>query len=385
MIGSSSTHRSLAKSAAPLAGIAIVLALAAPPAAAQSRLLVTEIAVAPTAGEFIEVYNPNGFAVDLSRYHLTDATFAAGGDFYYNVVQGRGGGGIFGDFHARFPDGASIGPGEFVTVALAGSAAYFSVHLEEPDFELWEDFVLPDAVPDMVEATPGSIADQGDLGDSGEICILYYWDGASDLVTDVDYVQWGGKDEAVDKTGVSRDGPDTDGVASAYRDDTSIVDQASLLGTLASGESWQRRTLSEGRERNAGGNGAAGDDETSELLRQTFVAASMTPGGPTPDLLRLQIPRAPCGSPSTWTVDGADPFEVVLIIIGLGEALTPFCLVEATDVDLVGGPAYLVPLPADAEGRLELDVVPPCGLGALHVQALGRSPCRFSNDVVVSS
>ena len=45
---------------------------------------------------------------------------------------------------------------------------------------------------------------------SGEVVILYTWDGASDLVQDIDYAVWGDKVEGVDKSGVGVDGPDAD-------------------------------------------------------------------------------------------------------------------------------------------------------------------------------
>jgi len=84
------------------------------------NVLLSEIVVTPTGGEFIEIHNPTGVSIDLSDVYLTDATFAGGGTYYYNIVTGsNAGGGSFGDFHARFPDGASIGAGEFQTVALA--------------------------------------------------------------------------------------------------------------------------------------------------------------------------------------------------------------------------------------------------------------------------
>ena len=84
------------------------------PAQAQGgdTLLLSEIVVTPTEGEFVEIHNPTGSTIDLSDVYLTDATFAGGGTFYYNIVTGtNAGGGGFSDFHARFPDGASIGPG----------------------------------------------------------------------------------------------------------------------------------------------------------------------------------------------------------------------------------------------------------------------------------
>ena len=188
------------------------------------RLLLSELVVTPTGGEYVEIFNPNGFAVDLSDVYLTDATFAPGGVFYYNVVTGAdAGGGGFSDFHARFPDGAQIGAGEFQTVALAGSDAFFAEYGVDPDYELYEDSGAADAIPDMREALPGSVNGQGGLTNSGEVAVLYFWDGASDLVTDLDYVVWGDKDEAVDKTGVAIDGPDADLDATAYQADTAVA------------------------------------------------------------------------------------------------------------------------------------------------------------------
>ena len=70
------------------------------------HLVVSEFAVTPTAGEFIEIHNPTTAAVSLTDVYLTDATFAGGSTYYYQIVTGGGGGGGFGDFHARFPNGA---------------------------------------------------------------------------------------------------------------------------------------------------------------------------------------------------------------------------------------------------------------------------------------
>lgn len=259
-------------------------AVVAPSAA--DRLLLTEIVVTPTAGEYVEIHNPNGFAVDLSDYYLTDATFAPGGVFYYNVVTGNlsaAGGGGFSDFHARFPDGASIGPGEYQTVAIAGSDDFFATYGVQPTYELFEDGAA-DGVADMREALPGSINGQGGLTNSGEVVVLYFWDGASDLVTDVDYALWGDKDEAVDKSGVSIDGPDADATPSTYQADTAVGAQDVILpGGHANGEAFQRQDLAEGAETQSGGNGVGGADETSEDLSVTWaVAAPPTPGQAAP-------------------------------------------------------------------------------------------------------
>ncbi len=264
-------------------------------------LLLTEIVVTPTAGEFIEIVNPTAEVIDLSNVYLTDATFAGGGTFYYNIVTGAdAGGGGFSDFHARFPDGATIGAGEFQTVALAGSDDFSSEYGFDPTYELYEDGGGADAVPDMREALPGSINGQGGLSNSGEIVILYAWDGESDLVGDIDYAVWGDKAEAVDKTAVSIDGPDADGELSSYAPDTAIASQDVMLpGAHPFGESFQRIEFAEGTETQVGGSGIMGSDETSENLSVTWSVLTPTPGAAPP-------PPAPSGD---WIINEllADP------------------------------------------------------------------------------
>ncbi len=256
---------------------------AAEPPAGGDGLLLSEIVVTPTAAEFIEITNTGDGVIDLSNVYLTDATFAGGGTYYYQVVLGAGGGGGFGDFHARFPDGASIAPGEYQTISLAGSDSFSTEFGIDPTYELFEDGAVADGVPDMREAFPGSIGGQGGLSNSGEVVILYSWDGASDLVQDVDYAVWGDKVEAVDKTGVAIDGPDADGTTSTYLPDTAIDSQDVLaLGSHSFGNSWQRVDLAEGTEVQSGGNGATGSDETSENLSGTWTESAPTPGAEAP-------------------------------------------------------------------------------------------------------
>jgi endonuclease I len=240
-------------------------------------LLITEVVVTPTTGEFVEVYNNGATAVDLTNIYITDATFAGGGTYYYQIVNTPpgGGGGGFADFHARFPNGASIASGEYQTIALNGATNFISEYGINPTYELYETDAT---IPNMLEATTGSIADQGGLS-SGEVLVLYTWDGTTDLVQDLDYVLWGDKVEAVDKTGVSIDGPDGDMVTSTYLNDTSIANQAVISGSShAGGMSWQRNeTLNEGIELQSGGNGINGSDETSEDLNNTFYEGTPSP------------------------------------------------------------------------------------------------------------
>ncbi|NBC17593.1 MAG: hypothetical protein GVY18_09805, partial [Bacteroidetes bacterium] len=246
-------------------------------------LLLSEIVVTPTGGEFVEIYNPNDVAVDLSNVYLTDATFAPGGTFYYNIVTGSdAGGGGFADFHARFPDGASIGPDEFQTIAMAGAEDFSAEYGENPTYELFENApgkTNDPTVPDMREALPGSINDQGGLTNGGEVVVLYKWDGTSDLVQDLDYAVWGDKNEAVDKTGVSIDGPDADSDASDYAPDTPVADQEVVSNDGHSdGSAFHRVDFEEGTETTTGGNGIDGNDETSENLSETWEVLPVTPG-----------------------------------------------------------------------------------------------------------
>jgi len=262
-------------------------------------VLLSEIVVTPTGGEFIEIFNPTAAAIDLSDVYLTDATFAGGGAFYYNIVTGaNAGGGGFGDFHARFPDGATIAAGEFQTISIAGSDGYFAEHGTDPTYELYEDASSADTIDDMREALPGSINGQGGLSNSGEVVILYTWDGASDLVQDIDYAVWGDKAEGVDKTGVAVDGPDGDADASFYPADTAVAAQEVVApGSHASGDSFQRVDFAEGAETQSGGSGVQGSDETSEDLSVTWGQFAVTPGA------------APPAPPSDWIINEihADP------------------------------------------------------------------------------
>jgi predicted extracellular nuclease len=263
--------------------------LQAPP----PEVLISEIVVTPTAGEFIEIYNPTPATIDLSDVYLTDATFAGGGTYYYNIVTGsNAGGGGFGDFHARFPDGASIAPGEFQTVSISGSDDYAAEYGVDPTYELYEDGASADGVADMREALPGAINGQGGLTNSGEVVILYNWGGESDLVQDIDYAVWGDQDEAVDKTGVSIDGPDAGDDVATYAADTAIAWQDVISPAAHSfGSSFQRIDFAEGAEIQTGGNGITGSDETSENLSVTWEEAAPTPGA------------APVAPPNNWVIN----------------------------------------------------------------------------------
>ncbi len=234
------------------------------------KILLTEVSM---DNEFIEIYNPNNHAVDLSDVYVTDAVYNPNMDLYYHIVSNEhfAGGGGFLDFHARFPDGASIPAGAYQTISIRGSDNFMAAFGQLPTYELFEDNGSPDGIPDMREAFSESIDIGSVLSNAGEVVILYTWDGTTDLVQDIDYVVWGDKAEGVDKTGVSKDGPDADMVASTYSDDTPIADQeVPVYMAFGLGLSFHRVDYTEGTQTMTGGNGITGADETSENLSQTW-------------------------------------------------------------------------------------------------------------------
>ena len=272
------------------------------------QLLLSEIVVSPTVGEMIEIYNPGSSAVDLSNVYLTDATFAGGSAYYYNLPTGsNAGGGGFGDFHARFPDGASIDPGEYQTISLNGSDDFSTTYGITPTYELYEDGGAADTILDMREAISGTISGQGGLSDGGEIVVLFTWDGSSDLVTDLDYVIWGDTAEAVDKSGISIDGPDVGVTTTTYLSDTATGSHTLIsASTHASGSSWSRSDYSEGTEIKSGGNGAGGHNETSENLDTTWC----TDGTVTPNAAGCATLAEPTNQPTVFTATANSDVQI---------------------------------------------------------------------------
>ncbi|MEM7799976.1 MAG: ExeM/NucH family extracellular endonuclease [Chloroflexota bacterium] len=317
--------------------------------ASAPELLLTELVVTPTGGEFIEIYNPGSSAVDLSDVYLTDATFAGGSTYYYNIVTGsNAGGGGFSDFFARFPDGASIAAGEYQTVALAGSTDFFTAYGVNPTYELYEDDVSADAIADMREALAGSINSQGGLTNGGEVAVLFTWDGASDLVTDLDYAIWGDTAEAVDKTGISIDGPDADTDTSTYLNDTALASQDLIAASAhAGGSSWQREDLTEGTEIKTGGNGANGHNETSENLSATWCESETpTPNGasqcPVPDVTAFinELRQAGSGISDFFELQGTPGTDLTgLTLLEISGEFAPGKIDSVTSLDGTSIPA----------------------------------------------
>ncbi len=264
-----------------------------PPTGDAVHLLLTEVCAQPTSGEFIEIHNSSATdTVDLSVYYLTDAIHVPANQFYWRIVepvlsQANVGGGAFFDFHARFPDGAVIAPGDTITVSVAGSDAFASTYGFLPTFELYEDGTAQDDVPDMEPVWENGPADNSIVGvttptltNAGEIMVLYYWNGQTNLVTDVDVFFWGTNTSyRFSKTGVVIDNGPEPG-SSAYLSETSVGNQNPYSTETDFGDSYQRRG-DEGDEIDSGSNGVDGHDEVSEDLPVTWQIAAASPARPT--------------------------------------------------------------------------------------------------------
>lgn len=282
---------SVTPAGAPLFSRTFTVQTAPEPGQGAVHLLLTEVCVQPNEAEFFEVHNPFEFEVALENYAVSDAIFRGDNQNYWRIVQpnpnsGTAGGGTFNDFHGRFPDGTVLGPGQTITVAIGGADAFFSVYGEEPDYELYDVGELSAEVPNLAEVFSGSIT--GDLPDrppglsnAAETLILYYWDGTTDLVTDVDVYIWGDDDRfRFSKTGVVIDGPDDGTEGSAYLPETGVFDQTPFLEAHANGNSYQRTEADEGSEIQQDSNGTSGHDEVSEDWEQTWRVDLPTPGSP---------------------------------------------------------------------------------------------------------
>jgi hypothetical protein len=235
-----------------------------PPPAPPTHLLISEVTLAPDAAEFIEIYNPGGQAVDLSNYYLSD-------DADYALLPGKFGNGPAPtldpvlDFIARFPAGATIGAGEVRVVAMR--AEDFQAH-----FGMAADYALTQASGAQAMRDPDGLIGTGpQLTNAGEAIALFYWDGAGDLVADVDLVHAGvpsAANQLTPKTGIEVDGPDLNGVATSYLAD--VFTLGVMNGAAGVGFSHKRIAPEGATEIKEGGNGIHGHDETSEDIAQTW-------------------------------------------------------------------------------------------------------------------
>lgn len=225
------------------------------------HVLFQRVVITPTNGEFVALVNPTGSAVDLSDYYLTDATKASSGKYYYKLPSGIDyWNDNVSDFIARFPAGQTLAAGDTLILGLHNTALFTDYYGTAPDLSLFED--MRNAVSDSITIGLGINYSHFEiLSDNAEVLILFYWDGSSATVQDVDYLLWGSSTYGVDKTGVS-----------GYADDTPLADQV-YLTPHDEGYAFTRLSLSESGEVASGGNGITGHDETSENLTSSWMSS----------------------------------------------------------------------------------------------------------------
>ena len=229
-----------------------------------AKLLLSEVALAPGGHEFIEIVNPSATqTVDLSTYYLSD------NGNYFKLPAGVPPA-ASADFIVKFPGGATITPHGVVTVALDTTANFSAAYGTTPTYSIGDG-----SMTTIVSQAPT-------LTDAGELIVLFQWDGASELVKDVDILLAGVPTAAngfVAKSGYAM------GATSYHADADSMPMQASAA---ASGKSTKRIALDTGHQTAAGGgDGIDGDDETSEMTTATWdTTASYS--APTPG----QVPTA---------------------------------------------------------------------------------------------
>ena len=263
---------------------------------ALDHLVISEIVLQPTEGEYIRIKNPTNAAVDMSDYYITDATDTTAAAYYYQLPSGTNywsGSGF--DFIARFPAGYSIPAQSEIIISFAPEADHQSQYNSTPDLVLIDDF--RDAIDG--EDTFGG-ANSRYMANDEETLILFTWDGSAGTVRDVDYVLWGGRGFAVDKSGVS-----------GYVNDTP-VSQQEFTQTHVIGEKLQRIS-DEGSEAQSGGNGITGHDETSENLSSTWQVVSVGNTKPSISSIALSPASPQVGDSLIVTADVTDDGSVASV------------------------------------------------------------------------
>ena len=238
------------------------------------HLVFSEIVITPSEAEFVKITNPTANDIGLTNYYLTDGTDISNGKFYYQLTGGLNyWSGSGSDFICRFPSGYTLSAGTSVTISLRDSSTYANYFGENADLTLADD--LLDAVDGI--STKGSNAAK--LGNSAETLILFYWDGSSATVQDVDYLLWGNNSFGIDKSGVS-----------GYTSDTPAASQSYL--PVHSVDEKLVRISDEGSENQTEGNGITGHDETSELMQDTWQIVPLVSSKPEISAVRIS-PSSP--------------------------------------------------------------------------------------------
>ncbi len=232
------------------------------------HLLLSEVRTKGNGKEFIEIYNPTDEVVSIEHYYLAD------NNFYAKLPQFR----IEtepsetlenSDFIVTFPTGSTIASKAVVVIGV------------KPDPFAGLNFrILGQGGTAMEQAFPGSLGTQPSLTDSGEPIILFFWDGHTNLVTDVDIFISGksptNNNALKAKTNLTIAGPSGPACPSAYLSDSLLM--TPLVGDPTSDTNYNRVKLEGFFETNFNGNGVGGHDESSENTRESWELGPGSPG-----------------------------------------------------------------------------------------------------------
>lgn len=236
----------------------------------KDHLLLTEIlSEGADTAEFIEIYNPTSRDISLNGYYLSDYAD------YWKLPIPTGASGalsaVQSDFLVGFPNNAVIKSKQVITVAM--KAATFKTTF----------FVSATYGIDIAADEDGTkvfryrlVGTMPTITDTGELISLFYWDGQSDLVKDVD-LAFTGKIAGAGSTNVpvtkgSVDGPDPNAAESVYEPENGTFNggmSAVVLDRMF--QSYKRRSVEGTEEKQTElSNGIAGHDETSENFSVTW-------------------------------------------------------------------------------------------------------------------
>ena len=248
-----------------------------------THLLLTEVVAGPTEAEYIEIHNPTSAPINLSNVYLTDFNDYACVLGATCTIPGRAVATLgSSDFVARFPDGATLAPGAYATIAtgqpgdfprlLGGQCPTYYFPRTTPSLGACTMSQPMRQTPNATAAAP-SIGSSAGITNDGEPITLFQWDGTAALVQDLDYFVHGAPSTAnaqVDKTGIM---VVRGSLMATYRSDTAVAMQQQGP-RFANGGANVRCHMGEGAEVRTGGNGATGHDETSERFTLTWRATT---------------------------------------------------------------------------------------------------------------
>jgi len=218
------------------------------------HIIFSRVTITPTEAEMVAIYNPADTSINLLNYYLTDAEKPSTSKHYYNLPSGQDfWSGSVSDFIVRFPD-IDILPNDTLYIGLHDIGDFNNYYNSDPDLTLWDNML---SIGD--DNTLPFNSSFNVLGENYEMLMLFYWDGVSDQVEDVDYFLWGDTTYAVNKSGIDN-----------YLNDTPLITQyENLIRAHGEDSTFVRNGFIEEGEISPG-NGITGDDETSEIFHQSW-------------------------------------------------------------------------------------------------------------------